>query len=280
MVKTYSRAAQGGEKVSQDFRVAEFACHDGSDTVLIDDELVGSLQAIRDALGKPCTITSGYRTDSYNRKVGGVSGSYHTKGMAADVTFAGVDPAEVAKCAETIGMRGIILYVTSRFCHLDVRPGHYYGKCVNGNTSSVDTFGGSRPPESYVLKRGCAGNAVAYLQQRLNYCRVRLALAFGAIAEDGGFGETTENAVKVFQAARNLTADGIVGQKTWSELDWSYADVDADAKVTTADAQIALQAAVGRIDLTDAQNHVADMDGDGKVTVSDAQQILKRSVGK
>lgn len=36
---------------------------------------------------------------------------------------------------------------------------------------------------------------------------------------DGIFGERTKNAVEKFQLSRNLSVDGIVGPKTWSELD-------------------------------------------------------------
>jgi peptidoglycan hydrolase-like protein with peptidoglycan-binding domain len=35
---------------------------------------------------------------------------------------------------------------------------------------------------------------------------------------DGVFGPVTEIAVKAFQNRRRLSADGLVGQKTWSEL--------------------------------------------------------------
>ena len=35
---------------------------------------------------------------------------------------------------------------------------------------------------------------------------------------DGQFGSLTESAVKAYQQANGLTADGIVGQKTWSKL--------------------------------------------------------------
>ncbi len=58
-----------------------------------------------------------------------------------------------------------------------------------------------------VLKRGSKGDAVTYVQ----------ALA-GAIS-DGDFGPGTETAVKKFQSANGLTADGIVGAQTLAALD-------------------------------------------------------------
>lgn len=43
-------------------------------------ELLNGLQSIRDALGKPIKITSGYRCEKLNRLVGGVHNSSHLKG--------------------------------------------------------------------------------------------------------------------------------------------------------------------------------------------------------
>lgn len=56
-------------------------------------------------------------------------------------------------------------------------------------------------------------------------------------------------------------------------------DVDGDGKITSADARIALRAAVGMENLTDKQKMAADMDGDGNITTSDARDILRKSVG-
>ena len=56
-------------------------------------------------------------------------------------------------------------------------------------------------------------------------------------------------------------------------------DIDADGKVTAADARLALRAAVGLENLTEAQKKAGDTDGDGKNTASDARDILRKSVG-
>lgn len=50
------------------------------------------------------------------------------------------------------------------------------------------------------------GPSVVWLQQRLG------------VPADGTFGPQTDAAVRNFQAGRGLTADGIVGAKTWAAL--------------------------------------------------------------
>ena len=52
------------------------------------------LQPLRDAIGRPVYITSGYRSAKLNAKVGGVKNSYHLRGLAADIH---VDNEEHAK---------------------------------------------------------------------------------------------------------------------------------------------------------------------------------------
>lgn len=69
-VKQYSKKNDGNIFLTPNFKVREFACKDGTDKVLIDLELISLLQLIRDFMGSPITINSGYRTASHNRKVG------------------------------------------------------------------------------------------------------------------------------------------------------------------------------------------------------------------
>ena len=120
-VKTYSVKKDGNTYLAENFKVKEFACNDGSDTVLISDELVDLLQKIRDHFGVAVTINSGYRTSTYNKKVGGATNSQHVKGTAADIVAKGVDPLTVAQYAEYLmpNSGGIGVYQT--FTHVDVR---------------------------------------------------------------------------------------------------------------------------------------------------------------
>lgn len=122
MIRTYSVKRDGDGKVSKHFRVREFASKDGSDKVLIDDDLVTLLENIREAAGgKSITINSGYRSPEHNAAVGGVSNSQHVKGTATDIVVANTDPLTVGQIAEhLLGNRGGIgVYQT--FTHVDTR---------------------------------------------------------------------------------------------------------------------------------------------------------------
>lgn len=62
------------------------------------------------------------------------------------------------------------------------------------------------------LKKKCKGEPVRALQGALN------ALGYSCGEADGSFGSKTEAAVKAFQEAKGLEADGYVGAKTWTAL--------------------------------------------------------------
>lgn len=57
---------------------------------------VNILQPLREALGKPVVVNSAYRSPQVNRIVGGVATSQHSRGEAADIRVAGMDPLELA----------------------------------------------------------------------------------------------------------------------------------------------------------------------------------------
>ena len=143
MIRILSLSAGPQVQLSKNFRVEEFKCKDGSDLVLVADELIQRLQALREVLGKPVNINSAYRTINHNKKVGGQTLSTHLAGLAADIVVSGMAPAEVAAAAETIGFRGIGLYDT--FVHVDVRTKRVLWDKRGGKVKYVSTLGGSYP---------------------------------------------------------------------------------------------------------------------------------------
>jgi len=80
-----------------------------------------------------------------------------------------------------------------------------------GSFASGPVFG------SRVLRKGISGRDVWILQNRLASTAKKYAIALGGPA-DSIFGSKTEAAVKLFQKDKGLTADGIVGNKTFYQL--------------------------------------------------------------
>ena len=73
-------------KDTKNFKVSEFACkHCGENK--IDQRIINMAQVIRDELGVPVKVNSGYRCKPYNATIpGAVADSFHTKGLAADLS--------------------------------------------------------------------------------------------------------------------------------------------------------------------------------------------------
>jgi hypothetical protein len=55
------------------------------------------LDPLREALGRPVRVTSGFRSQAVNRAVGGASTSQHLRGEAADIKVDGLTTTEVAR---------------------------------------------------------------------------------------------------------------------------------------------------------------------------------------
>ena len=112
--------------LSKNFSRSEFACKGTNccgHSAPVHPELISALQDLRDQLNLPLSITSGFRCNRHNESVGGATQSFHTLGMAADVTCPdGVTAEDLAQAAETIPsfqQGGIGIYPS--WVHLDVR---------------------------------------------------------------------------------------------------------------------------------------------------------------
>ncbi len=73
---------------------------------------------------------------------------------------------------------------------------------------------GQRP----VLRRGSRGPAVQDLQTRLNMWLTAARPGLKQLVVDGIFGTRTLHAVQAYQQSQGLTADGVVGLRTWTRL--------------------------------------------------------------
>jgi len=112
------------DQLSPHFTLGEFLHDESIEGVTLDvienlRLLSKELEGVRKLLGdKPIKILSGFRTPEHNRAVGGVKGSQHLYGKAADIVVDGIPPHKVQKAlADWPGGMGAY----SNFTHLDVR---------------------------------------------------------------------------------------------------------------------------------------------------------------
>lgn len=125
--------------VSKNFLESEFFTKDPDfdfDGHFLDGRLIQAVQWLRDHFNVPIRINSSFRSHEYNLKIGGAKNSFHTKGMAVDISFLKDnreiieiiekevrDNGTVRKALEDIGVKGILFY--ANFIHLDTRVNFY-----------------------------------------------------------------------------------------------------------------------------------------------------------
>lgn len=125
MIESYILDTDANKNIGKHFKVKEFACKDGSQVIFVDSYLVAILDILRNQVGKPVHINSGYRTPERNKAVGGAKYSYHMRGMAADIRVNGMKSKEIAnKLNEIVPNEcGIIVY--KYWVHIDTRTKKY-----------------------------------------------------------------------------------------------------------------------------------------------------------
>ena len=127
-------------QLTSNFKLSEFKCRDGTDVPPDMREsvqlLAENLQVLRDSLNRPIRVISGYRSPTYNTKIGGAKKSQHMLAKAADIKIKGMSPpevkAEIEKLIKSGDMHagGVGLYTT--FTHYDIRGrnARWYGTGV------------------------------------------------------------------------------------------------------------------------------------------------------
>ncbi len=118
-------------KLTKDFNLSEFACRDYQNTEVpkkyFDNVslLADQLQILRDYLGEPIRINSGYRTPAYNKSIGGATKSQHLTASAADIATKSNTPKQLASIVEQLIKQGKLNFggigVYKSWIHTDIR---------------------------------------------------------------------------------------------------------------------------------------------------------------
>ena len=98
-------------------------------------------------------------------------------------------------------------------CSGKVKKEKLSAKCTN--YAVPKGLDGTIPDKKPTLRKGSKGEYVTLLQTKL----IQMGYDVGNTGADGSFGDKTRAAVIAFQKDRGLTADGVVGEKTWAALD-------------------------------------------------------------
>lgn len=116
-------------KLTKNFDREEFDCRDGTqvpaELIANVQELADNLQVLRDDIGEPIHVNSGYRTPRYNARIGGAPKSKHMKAQAGDITAKSFTPKQLAARIEKLIKAGKMkqggLGIYPGFTHYDVR---------------------------------------------------------------------------------------------------------------------------------------------------------------
>lgn len=119
-VETVLIASRMQEMISKHFRAKEFQSRN-CNFIIVSKYLLKILDELRDKIGEPIYINSGYRTPEHNKKVGGAVLSYHQYGMAADIRADKTTPKQLYDILDEMmqGWGGLEEHAT--FVHIDVR---------------------------------------------------------------------------------------------------------------------------------------------------------------
>ena len=109
-------------QISKNFQLAEFVCRCGCGGVVVDTRLILALEEIRTMVGGPVYVSSGFRCRRHNWSIGGVPDSYHTQGLAADITCPNLDRLNEA-ARLSVWVKGMGVNRAKNFVHIDVRNG-------------------------------------------------------------------------------------------------------------------------------------------------------------
>ncbi|MBV1929056.1 MAG: DUF882 domain-containing protein [Gammaproteobacteria bacterium] len=106
----------------KNFTRDEFACQCGCGTNEIKDELIDFAQELRNTLGFPLVVPSGYRCPNHPIEAKKATPGTHARGIAADFGVSGGKArlVTIAALGASVGGVGVNQKGSGRFVHVDV----------------------------------------------------------------------------------------------------------------------------------------------------------------
>lgn len=143
-------------KLSANFTLSEMIKSDTAVSLRIDNRptsevitaltllCINVLQPLRDKIGKPIRVSSGYRSRALNRAIkGAAQNSQHQKGEAADISVDGMSTDDLFQYILKSGIvYDQVIQEFDRWVHISFsatanRSRAYYAKKVNGQTKYI-----------------------------------------------------------------------------------------------------------------------------------------------
>lgn len=104
------------------FTFDEMACRCGCNTCRMDPAVLDKLQHLRDLLGRPLPVSSGYRCANHSAEIKKSRPGQHFYGRAVDITVSHDDAGDLVALAWQAGWSvGVNQKGAGRFIHLDRR---------------------------------------------------------------------------------------------------------------------------------------------------------------
>jgi len=127
MSKLLTKEEKTNIQVTKNFNVSEMEYYDKVPANLLDNtkEVLVNIQVLRDALGAPLSIMSGYRSPERNAAVGGATKSQHMQANAVDLQCKTKTPLEMYNMVEKLVKEGKMkqggLGIYDGWIHYDTR---------------------------------------------------------------------------------------------------------------------------------------------------------------
>ena len=107
------------------FKPEEFECQCGCGENNIDMKLVEIMDSVRELVGFPMRVNSGYRCEKHNKSIGGADKSEHLLGRACDISATdGMKKFKLVDAAIKCGIHRVFIYNT--FIHFDITQNKTY----------------------------------------------------------------------------------------------------------------------------------------------------------